>query len=136
MRLWMAGLVLGCCLGCAGLGEQLSDLTGMEMQLGAGAVHPEDIELPPPPGAERPQAVVRPPDGSSVVVSYAIDDREEVLAFYLDWYEGRGVEPELTEQDALGTRTTVLSAPARGEVLTLSASGGQSTVTLVVQALD
>ncbi len=120
-------------LGCSGVGDAITAVSGMDVQTGADATLPDGFPFPAPSDGELVSVATLPMGGKKMTtVSWTIQDVGAAEAQYKDWFKSAGVDVQTQEQNVLGTKTLTMSSTDGAKVVTITDQGGQKSVTAII----
>jgi hypothetical protein len=120
-------------LGCSGVGDAITAVSGMDVQTGANATLPDGFPFPAPADGELVSVATLPMGGKKMTtVTWTIQDTTKAEALYKDWFKSAGVDVQTQEQSVLGTKTLTMSSVDGTKVVTISDQGGQKSVSAIV----
>jgi hypothetical protein len=120
-------------LGCSGVGDAITAVSGMDVQTGADATLPDGFPFPAPADGELVSVATLPMGGKKMTtVSWTIQDVGAAEAQYKDWFKSAGVDVQTQEQNVLGTKTLTMSSTDGAKVVTITDQGGQKSVTAII----
>jgi len=120
-------------LGCSGVGDAITAVSGMDVQTGADATLPDGFPFPAPVDGELVSVATLPMGGKKMTtVTWTIQDTTKAEALYKDWFKSAGVDVQTQEQNVLGMKTLTLSSSDGSKVVTISDQSGQKSVSAII----